>query len=334
MATISAFRKALSSPIEHFRTIPNIVWNGCPIVRSTYFAECRATLAGCPVMLFMPLTRDALLRVERLCTLKKHLTSQLVPQLTIIRQEMRYNTIGEDCFEDILLEPYHLGNTLSEYLNIAATDNSIVPTLLTALDTLKEELQRANLSLNNVRAENLILDSNNTLRPIRWYYATEGAGGDDEAFNELRTKIASVAKTAEENAESYADMMLREPDTATYNVVGYDPSLYINHLDMTEGLIAVETHRGWGFIDCDGNIVIEPQYGWASQFCEGRAEVETADGMGLINKRGEYIILPEYNMVDYDHITGNSLVNKDDCWALFNYSGEMIEPFSIEKLKI
>lgn len=331
MATISAFRNALNSPIEHFRTIPNIVWNGCPIVRSTYFAECRATLAGCPVMVFMPLTNDALQRVERLCTLKKHLTSQLVPQLTILRQEMRYNTVSDDGFEDILLEPYHFGNTLSECLNVATTDNSIVPTLLAAIDTLQEELQRANISLNNVRAENLILDSNNTLRPIRWYYATEGAGGDDGAFNELRTKIASVVESAAENTDT---MLLREPDTATYNVVGYDPSLYINHLDMTEGLIAVETLRGWGFIDCDGNIVIEPQYGWVSQFCEGRAEVETVEGMGLINKSGEYIILPEYNIVDYDHITGNSLVNKDDSWALFDYSGEIIEPFSTEKPEI
>jgi peptidyl-prolyl cis-trans isomerase SurA len=56
---------------------------------------------------------------------------------------------------------------------------------------------------------------------------------------------------------------------------------------MHEGLAAVEHPTGWGFVDSDNRIVIEPKYEWVNDFREGRAEVQAAEGMGLIDKRGE-----------------------------------------------
>lgn len=322
MATISAFRKALHSPIEHFRTIPNIWWDDSPVRRSTYFAECHATLNGCPTMIFMPLTSVSLHRAERLCTLKKHLAHDIAPQLTILRNEMRYDfAAGESRYCDILLEPSYRGMPFTTALATAASDAEFAGMLLSALDKLQHSLQQADLSLNNLREENLILDDSLRLRPIRWYYATQGVGGDAEQFDALRTKIAALS----------CDMVLREADTAPYEVASYDLSPYLNHLDMTEGLIAVESAAGWGFINSDGDIVIEPGYSWVSQFFEGRAEVETPEGMGLIDKSGQYIIPPLYNIVDYDHITGRSLVNRDDSWAIFDYAGNIITPFGTTK---
>ncbi|MBO7169441.1 MAG: thioredoxin, partial [Rikenellaceae bacterium] len=54
------------------------------------------------------------------------------------------------------------------------------------------------------------------------------------------------------------------------------------HLEVRfphEGVVAVRQITGWGFVDCENRIVIEPQYDWVSDFCEGRAEVETFEGM-------------------------------------------------------
>ena len=104
----------------------------------------------------------------------------------------------------------------------------------------------------------------------------------------------------------------------------YDVSAYRNTLGMAEGMIAVETDNGWGFIDCCGRVVIPPQYHWVSKFNESRAEVETSNGMGLIDKSGRYIISPDYCIVDYDPVTGHSMVNDGSSWAEFDYSGNII----------
>jgi hypothetical protein len=94
---------------------------------------------------------------------------------------------------------------------------------------------------------------------------------------------------------------------------------------MHEGLAAVEHPTGWGFVDSDNRIVIEPKYEWVNDFHEGRAEVQCAEGMGLIDKRGEYIIPPCYKIVEFDTVSGYSQVLGDEGWMTFNYEGERLE---------
>ena len=62
----------------------------------------------------------------------------------------------------------------------------------------------------------------------------------------------------------------------------------------------MEDDNGFGFVDTDNNPVIPAQFVWAGDFREGRAEVQTQTGMGLIDRRGCYVIPPEYEIVDYD----------------------------------
>ncbi len=83
--------------------------------------------------------------------------------------------------------------------------------------------------------------------------------------------------------------------------------------------------RRVGFVDSENHFVIEPKYEWVSNFREGRAEVQCVDGMGLINKRGEYIIPPHYKIIDYDVVSGCSQALGDNGWRVFDYEGRLLE---------
>lgn len=310
MATISSFRTALAAPQDHFATLKGIKCLDGNIVRSTYFAEAKVESAGQQMLIYMPLSAVSLRRVERLLPLKRHLTNSIVPQLTILREEMRcVDTLGRDSACDILCEPLPAGLPFVDALATVADDKE-TEQLMTALDELQARLSEANISHNNVCAENLLLDEDNHLSLIRWYYATEGAGGDSAAFDTLRTKIVSMSES----------LALHEPELNLYNV----SQPLTGHLAvrfLKEGLAAVEHDTGWGFVDSENRFVVEPQYVWVSDFREGRAEVQTANGMGLIDKQGEYIIPPHYSIVEYDEVSGHSQALQGDGWITFDYDG-------------
>ena len=65
-----------------------------------------------------------------------------------------------------------------------------------------------------------------------------------------------------------------------------------------------------------------------ADFREGRAEVQTAQGMGLIDKRGRYVIEPRYEIVDYNPYTGCSRIRSEGLWALADYNGRIVGGFT------
>ena len=86
-----------------------------------------------------------------------------------------------------------------------------------------------------------------------------------------------------------------------------------------------EGHDAEGF---ENRPVIAPQFVWAADFREGRAEVQTAQGMGLIDKRGHYVIEPRYEIVDYNPYTGCSRIRSEGLWALADYNGRIVGGFT------
>ncbi|MDE5413574.1 WG repeat-containing protein [Alkalihalobacterium chitinilyticum] len=70
---------------------------------------------------------------------------------------------------------------------------------------------------------------------------------------------------------------------------------------FSEGLSAFRKtiDEPFGYVDENGNIVIEPQFSIALPFQEGRAVVNTIDGInnryGLIDRQGKFIIQAQYN---------------------------------------
>lgn len=321
MVTISNLRCALTTPRESFKTLKELSWEGEPIIRSTYFAETTVRFGNCSYLLAIPFSAVAMHRMERFCTLKRHLRSDIVPPLRIMRDEMLYtDAMGRECSCDVLLEPLAYTTPYTDALANAQYDRSEAESLLAAIDRLEEELRRADVSLGNLRKENLGIDNNGNLRPLRWYYATKLFGSDKESFAKLREEIISYQQELciSDTANSYYTPLRLEGHLSSRSII--------------EGLIAVEEPTGWGFVDCNNQMIIEPQYSWVSDFHEGRAEVEIDEKMGLIDKTGRYIIAPEFEILDYDHISGQSRAKQGNEWHIFDYSGKLLKVVAAENM--
>ena len=317
--TIQTLKEALRRPTEHFSEIAELRWEEQSIVRSTLFAETPITLRGKRYMLYMPLSSHSMRCVERFLPHKRHLSSSAVPQLTILRDELRYERMGEPCAVDILIEELPEALPLTDAMASVAS-HSEAEALVAALDRLEQELALADVSHNNLRRENILLDAEGEAHLIRWYYATISVGADSEAFSKLRTKILEQA-----------DAMVLNDTIAPYFTEPAD-SQYQDVRFLHEGLIAFEQGELWGFMDPEQRIIIEPKYGWVNDFREGRTEVETPEGMGLIDKDGRAVIPAKYDIVDYDPQSGLSEVCHNGEWALFDYQGVMVKRWGEHKL--
>lgn len=69
--------------------------------------------------------------------------------------------------------------------------------------------------------------------------------------------------------------------------------------EMREGLSAASDPDSglYGYIGPDGRWAIEPAFRWAGVFQEGRAQADTADGTGLIDRTGGWVIEPRFDSV-------------------------------------
>lgn len=160
--------------------------------------------------------------------------------------------------------------------------------LRSALDKLEAGLSELDFSHNNLKPGNLYVTSDGRLIPVRYHFARFGEGHDAEGFERLRQFVG----------------------------------------EMSDQLVRVEDETGYGFVDTENRPVIAPQFVWAADFREGRAEVQTAQGMGLIDKRGRYVIEPRYEIVDYNPYTGCSRIRSEGLWALADYNGRIVGGFT------
>lgn len=312
MATISSFREALSATQRGFVRMARMRWIGETIRRSTYFAEAEVECGGERYLVYMPLTLSSLRRAERLIPLHRHLISSRIPRLEILRDEMRFvDSVGRVATCDILREPLPQGEPFVDAL-AAVADEEDACRLISAVNELQGALLCADLSHNAVREANIIITPRGEAHLVRWYYATEGVGGDDEAFDSLREKILSQASA-----------LMRDVDSLPYNAAPLlDNHLYVRAL--REGLAAVEEPTGWGFVNSENQIVIKPVFRWVGDFYEGRAEVESESGMGVINRDGEFVIAPIYDSVEYDCRSGRTRAWRGEECLLFDYEGDRI----------
>lgn len=79
---------------------------------------------------------------------------------------------------------------------------------------------------------------------------------------------------------------------------------------------AVMLNEKWGFVDSNGNFVIEPQYEDARSFSNGLAAVKKDGKWGFINTANEMVIEPQFkNAKDFNYY-GCAFVVKNESWEL------------------
>ena len=130
--------------------------------------------------------------------------------------------------------------------------------------------------------------------------------------------------------------------------------------DFIEGYSRVQKNGKMGYIDRQGNVVIDFLYERSSHFYEGLANVQLNNKWGLINTKGEVILPFEYDNIDmfnegfasvqrngkrgfineqfveviecqydegYDFNEGLANVKLNNKWGFINKKGEVIIPF-------
>ena len=96
--------------------------------------------------------------------------------------------------------------------------------------------------------------------------------------------------------------------------------------------ISLKTTGGtWGYMDCNGNVIIAALYDGAMKFSESIAAVKRDDKWGFINKEGNVVVPCEYEEVESSFKDGIGELVRNGEIFLFDKSGRLIDSYEQEK---
>ena len=311
ICSIVEFRNALCEPEAYFSTLRNIEADTATICRSRYFAECQATIDGHNAIIYAPISPEATTLMHEAIPLLRNTASRLCSELTLFACELRCAR-GEAC--SVFVEWVAYGRPLSE-----AIYTSSQSTLLAELEELSIMLHRNDISLNNLKAENIIVDNSGKWHLTHQYYTSANTSNDRKAIEDLRELI-------EQNALSDIDTNCLSEAMSEYSVS--EP--------MHEHRRKIEENGLVGFADESGNKVIDCKYLSATRFIEHRSVVTLPNHrMGVVDIDGNEIIATEYDAIKYDVESGESWAFLGDKAALFDYLGKQLTEWrDIDELDI
>jgi len=99
---------------------------------------------------------------------------------------------------------------------------------------------------------------------------------------------------------------------------------------FSEGLaaVAIQTENGlkWGYIDTQGNWVMEPIYDEAQSISEGAAAVRVGGKWGYIDRANQWILQPQYRYANpfLAGLAYNALDDQGKTWAYVNKQGKIV----------
>jgi WG containing repeat len=101
------------------------------------------------------------------------------------------------------------------------------------------------------------------------------------------------------------------------------------HGDFSEGLAVVQSEEGlWGAIDQSGNWVVTPKFNQLYNFSQGLAqalELGYGQGYGFINKNGDWVIPPQFG--DVRHFSEDlAAVQIESGWGYIDQNGSVVIP--------
>ena len=89
----------------------------------------------------------------------------------------------------------------------------------------------------------------------------------------------------------------------------------------------------WGYINKEGEMVVEPKFHGAGNFHEGLAVVKVEWARGYIDREGNYVVEPKYQYAG-PFQDGKARVMLDDVWEYIDREGKSIgeaEPVRMEE---
>lgn len=101
--------------------------------------------------------------------------------------------------------------------------------------------------------------------------------------------------------------------------------------DSTCLLPIPDENEQWGYINQEGEWIIQPSFEAASLFHEGIASVKQDGKWGFVNRKGEWVIQPEFELTShFEH--GFAKAKKGSHWYIFNPAGESLSQVSFDPL--
>lgn len=300
ICSIVEFRQALTKPQDHFLTLANIEADLATLCRSRHFAECRACIDGRNAMIYAPISPTAISLAHNAISALRNINSAFATKITLHACELRRNN-GTTC--SILVEWPPYGTPLTEALFMTSCKR-----LLSELDDLSKSLRNNNISHNNIKPENLIVDNRGHWHLIRQYYSTPTLSGDDSGIEGLRQLISNNGLADIDN-----------------NTLCESMAKYTTRNRLIEHRRKIEQNGLVGFADEDDNIVVDCQYLSATNFIEHRSVVTLMDHrVGVIDIDGNAIIEAKYDAIKYDVESGESWAFLGDKAAKFDYLGKQL----------
>jgi len=98
-----------------------------------------------------------------------------------------------------------------------------------------------------------------------------------------------------------------------------------NVSEFSEGLSAFQSSKNnlWGYIDSEGNIVIPPSFEQAFLFKDGRAIVSIGDREGVIDESGNYVVpLGIHEITRFSH--NRAFIRDSTAWRMIDLEGNYV----------
>lgn len=208
------------------------------------------------------------------------------------------------------------GRLLSEFVD--GVSRGEVESLYIAISRLEQGMCERSISYGRLSPEMIIYGADGLLYPfelrgLRFCVddsVIESECGELREWLQLRTDVEMIC----------SEGLFQNPYMNSLSDINGG---YLSCRHPHEERIAVESPTGWGFVDMENRVVIEPHYLWVSDFQEGRAEVSVGDDerYGLIDLYGNYVIEPMYDTIEYNPKDGTTQVELDGNKYIFDYSG-------------
>lgn len=308
ICTTSQFMCSLKFPETRLRTLHNIICYPETFLCKKHMAVLEGVMDGRDYLFYAAITRRGtqMVREAVMCNARAQYCD-----IGIVEDEIVYSGLSTGS-SPLIMESKPEGTRLSEAIYTYTRSR-----LLGGLEEFKAHLKQLDISHNNLDLSNIIVDSNHTWHSIHNYNLTQGYGGDKDNFATIERNIDNLGIPDKPTPKSLEQLRLY-----SITVDSDGNTIY----PIVEACRRFTSKRGVGFRDKNDKIIINDEYLWASDFSSNRAVVQLKSGkMGIIDRKGRYIIPPLYSSISYNSMNGISIVHDGERQTLFNYLGEQIE---------
>lgn len=296
---ITNYTESVQNPEGHFRSLKNIfiITEALPVTENQMVAF-DVMVDNVQHVMRCFLTAD-LERDERMRELSTYTQSvdckYITPQIFLENEMLVLDDSGRAMWVDVLLQRVPDGVRLDRLKEFPQR-------LREGLDGLRKWLSENNFFHGNIKPSNVYILPDGT--PVLTDY-TRGSRQKNDA--DLRA----------------IDSLIELLDTGTLKTA-MAPQRYCDISEMCDGLMRARDGKEWVYLDKTGSQAFEGRFLSAGDFAEGRAVVEISSGFGLINVDGNIVIDPNFDDLEWDDVSNMAIVTRDGLSGLFDRAGQQV----------